>query len=172
MIDYVSYRRQRNRDDSWLSIWSWVTETRACLERCPAGNLETHLSSPSASSKQALNRLWISRGGREPANVIKGERNHVWRQEKQKQRRETPGGCSYCISENMSPFALLKATPGLVGVVGVGEKMNEMAHWENFSSSRRLGFKSHFSNCSDLSKVSVRSIGYCGICPDCWPIKM
>ena len=89
------------------------------LERCPAGNLETHLSSPSASSKQALNRLWISRGGREPANVIKGERNHVWRQEKQKQRRETPGGCSYCISENMSPFALLKATPGL-GEVGGG----------------------------------------------------
>ena len=134
------------------------------LERCQPGNLETHLSSPSASSKRALNRLWISRGGREPANVIKGERKHVWRQEKEKQRRETPGGCSSCVSESHPRAG--------GGGGGCGEKMNEMAHWENFSSSRRLGFKSHFSNCSELSKVSVRSIGYCGICPDCWPIKM
>ena len=87
-------------------------------ERCQAGNLETYLSSPSASSRQALNRLLLSRAGREPANSIKHGQKHMWRQEKEKQWRETPGGCSSCISENMSPFALLKATPGLVGEVG------------------------------------------------------
>ena len=43
-------------------------------------------------------------------------------QEKEKQQRETPGGFSSCISENMTPFALLKATSRLVGGGGAADR--------------------------------------------------
>lgn len=136
-------------------------------ERCHTGHLETYLLSPSVSSKQTLKLLWISQGGKEPASVIRGERGGG-----REQWRKTPGRTSFCTSRNTSPLALLKATPRLLGRWGSWWEMNEMTLWEDFPGSHWLGFKSHFGNCSGLSNVSVRSIGYCGICPDCWPIKM
>lgn len=145
-------------------------ETRAYFRKMPAWKPRHtyHLHQPQAS--ELWTGLWISRGGREPANVIKGERKHGGR----KEGEATEGysrGCSSCAWKY--GLHLFYASHPRAG--GGGGGGGRWMRWLTGKISPALAvwvLKAYFSNCSELSKVSVRSIGYCGICPDCWPIKM